>query len=237
MRLAVVNRLLKLNQNFYEQFADAFAQSRVGEQPGFRQLLNWLPIHPAQLLDVGCGDGRLGRYLQTDGQIQSYTGVDFSQKLLQLAQSQTVGSFYQRDISQPGCLAGLGQFEVVACLATLQHIPGRANRLRLLREMAAHLPAHGRILLANWQFMESPRQRRKLCAWEKIGLTEQNVEAHDYLLSWQRGGMGWRYVCWIDAAETKQLAENAGTFPLHQFYQDGKEGNLNLYTILEKKEK
>ena len=80
--------------------------------------------------------------------------------------------------------------------------------------------------------MNSTRQRRKVQPWATIGLTDEDVEANDYLLTWQRGGEGWRYVCMIDEAETAMLASAAGLQIEHQFFSDGKEGDLSLYTIL-----
>ena len=232
MRQAVVAQLLQLNRAFYEEMAAPFAGSRQKPWPGFTTLSRWLPAECPDLLDVGCGDGRLGRFLQQSGRIQTYTGVDFSQSLLQIAQAHTAGTFWQRDLSQPGSLDGLPLFAGIACLATMQHIPGRANRLRLLQEMAAHLKPAGRLVLANWQFPQSARQRRKISRWADIGLTEADVEPNDYLLTWQRNGFARRYVCLIDAAESAALAAAAGLTVLHQFYSDGREGNLNLYTAL-----
>ena len=40
-----------------------FAASRAAAQPGFVRLLPYLPAGRPRLLDVGCGDGRFGRFL------------------------------------------------------------------------------------------------------------------------------------------------------------------------------
>lgn len=232
MKAETVQRLLELNQLFYEQQATSFAESRQQPQPGFPLLQNWLPQPCPHLLDIGCGEGRLGRFLLGEGVIGHYTGLDFSQPLLERAQTTTPGHFERRDLTRPESLAGLGLFEAICCLAVLQHIPGRDNRLRLLQEMKTHLAPSGRIILANWQFLDSPRQRRKLREWAPAGIPPNAVEANDYLLSWQRGGFGLRYVCHIDQAETSQLANQANLTIIHQFRSDGKEGNLSLYTIL-----
>lgn len=232
MRPEVVQQLLALNQTFYDTLAQPFAQSRQRPQPGFSRLLHELPSPCRHLLDVGCGDGRFGRFLHAHHPRISYTGVDFSTRLLAIAQANTKGNFYQRDISQPHCLAGLDHFDAIVCLAALHHIPGRANRLRLLQEMKAHLLPHGRLMLSSWQFLDSERQRRKITGWQDIGLTAADVESHDYLLTWQRDGFALRYVCAIDEEETAVLAQEAGLQILAQFRSDGKEGNLGLYTVM-----
>ncbi|MFZ0544447.1 MAG: methyltransferase domain-containing protein [Candidatus Promineifilaceae bacterium] len=230
---AVVERLLDLNQAFYGRFATPFVETRAAPQEGFFKLLDYLPQSAGHLLDVGCGDGRFGRFSLAHDLAADYTGLDFSADMLQAARSQTTGgTFIQRDMSQADCLAGLGSYALISCLATMQHIPGWVNRLRLMQEMAAHLAPNGRIVLSNWQFLDSDRQRRKITPWSKAGLLDEDVEENDYLLTWQRGGKGYRYVAFIDSAETEKLSETAGLRCLAQFRSDGREGDLNLYTIL-----
>lgn len=229
----VAARLLALNRDFYAEHAAPFAATRATPQPGFAHLLAHLPRPCRTVLDVGCGEGRFGRFLQEQMTLERYVGVDFTPALLARAAAEITGDFYRRDISRAGSLDGLGAFDLVVCLATLQHIPGRANRLCLLREMGAHVAENGRIFLSNWQFMDSRRQRRKVRPWSEVGLAPDDVEPNDYLLTWQRGGFGLRYVCQIDAEETAALAEAAGLRVVAHFRSDGKEGNLNLYTVLE----
>jgi 2-polyprenyl-3-methyl-5-hydroxy-6-metoxy-1,4-benzoquinol methylase len=224
--------LIDLNRHFYHQFATSFAESRRNPQPGFKRLLAFLPAGEFTLLDVGCGEGRFGRFLRSQGMTVNYTGLDFSVELLAHAAEKLEGNFITADLSRAGCLDQLDHFDVVVCLATLQHLPGRHNRQRLLFEMATHLSQEGIIVMSNWQFMSSARQRRKILDWAVVGLSAGEVETNDYLLSWQRNGHGRRYVTYIDAGETSYLATGAGLEIIDQFQSDGREGDLNLYTIL-----
>ena len=228
----IVSRLRALNSAFYEKLAAPFAQTRARPQPGFFLLLDHLPQPCRRLLDVGCGEGRFGRFLREHAAVEAYVGVDFSPELLAKAQEEAEGRFLMRDLTRPGCLEGVGEFPVVACLAVLQHIPGRANRLSLLQEMADHLLPSGRLFLSTWQFLDSERQRRKIAPWEAVDLAPEQVEAGDYLLTWQRSGFGLRYVCYINRAEMEALATEAGLVVIDQFRRDGREGDLNLYAIL-----
>ncbi len=234
MHPKTIQKLLTLNQTFYDSFAESFSQTRRPINPGFDRLLAALPGTPVDLLDVACGNGRFGHYLRQKGALSRYTGVDFSGKLLQIAQEMTGGTVYQRDLSQPGSLAELGQFDVVACLAALHHIPGRENRVQLLQEMGQRVREDGRIFLSTWQFMDSERQQRKVRYWSEIGLSAADMEANDYLLTWQRDGFSYRYVCMIDEAETTALAQAAGLTIIERFRSDGREGNLSLYTVLQR---
>lgn len=229
-------RLLALNRRFYDQLADPFAESRQRAQPGFDRLLAFMPRPCDSVLDVGCGEGRFGRFLADAGFEGSYRGVDFSEKLLAAAAAnlpaQLDSAFQVRNLAAEGALDGLGSYSLVACLAALQHIPGRASRVRLLREMGDHLEPGGRLFLSTWQFLDSPRQQRKVVPWAEAGIDDTVVETGDHLLTWRSGGYGLRYVAYIDAAEVERLAGEAGLRVIDSFRSDGREGDLNLYTVL-----
>lgn len=229
MNEATVRRLVALNKTFYATVAEPFATSRAQPQPGFERLRQYLAAG-SRVLDVGCGEGRFGRFLRDRGLTFEYLGVDFSVAVL--AAGELAGRVVQRDLSRPGCLDDLGLFNLIACLSTLQHIPGRENRARLLTEMATCLAPGGHVALANWQFTSSARQRRKIRPWSEVNISESDVEAGDYLLSWDRGARALRYVALVDEGETLWLARSAKLRVVDQFRDDGREGNLNLYTVL-----
>ena len=232
MRPDIAERLLELNKEFYATFAEAFVDTRGAPQPGFRRLLSYLPEPCQHVVDIGCGNGRFGAFLASNVSQFSYTGVDFTGSFLEMAGASLDGVFLRRDISQTGFLEGQGEFDLGVCLATLQHIPGKANRLAVLQEMAKYLSENGRIFLSNWQFASSSRQRRKILDWQEVDLSAEEVEADDYLLSWQRDGRGRRYVHQVDQAEVSWLAAGASLILVDDYRSDGKEGDLNLYSIL-----
>lgn len=227
-----VNRLVELNRTFYETFSASFATSRSAPQPGFARLMPYLTAPEPRVLDVGCGDGRLGAFLAMHHGRIDYSGVDFAGPLLELARARAIGRVFACDLSQAGCLDRAGQYDLIACLSTLQHIPGRDNRERLLTEVGRCLQPDGSLVLANWQFLNSERMKRKIVPWSKAEVAPDDLEAGDYLLSWQRDGYGLRYVAYIDAAETARLAAAAGLRIVNQFFSDGREGDLNLYTVM-----
>lgn len=226
-------RLVALNRDFYERFGAEFTRSRGRPQPGWKQLLPELaPARPLSVLDVGCADGRFGRYLHAGGIDLAYCGVDFAGSLLEVAHAPYPMRLLALDMSRPGCLDGLGEFHLVACLSTLQHIPGYKDRARLLAEMRDCLAPAGLLILANWQFLTNERQRRKVRDWSQAGIDPAEVEPGDYLLSWERGGNGLRYAAYVDETATADLAAAAGLRIVGQFRADGREGDLNLYTLL-----
>lgn len=231
MDIDLVRELVALNSTFYRDFAQSFSDSRAKFETGYAHLLGFIPAGKPTVLDVGCGNGRFGRFLQENIVLGQYTGVDFSPFFLG-KMGESGHRVLQRDLSLPGCLDDLGSFDLIVCLATMQHIPGGSNRQRLLEEMANHLRPDGRIVVSNWQFLTNPRQQHKILPWESVGIDPSRLESHDFLLSWGRGGSGSRYVAYLDREAMNEAATSAGLRVVNQFRADGREGDLNLYTIL-----
>lgn len=232
MKPETVEQLINLNKEFYHRFARPFSETRRSPQPGFFQLIDHIPDSCSDILDVGCGEGRFIRFLQEHIEDGRFTGVDFSQSMLERARSEIGAAFYKIDLSKPACLDQFDSFNLICCLATLQHIPGRENRLRLLTEMRRHLKPNGRIFLSNWQFLDSQRQQKKIEDWSEIGFEIADLEDNDYLITWSKEGYGRRYVAYIPSSELYSLAVDAELQILHEYRSDGKEGNLNLYSVL-----
>lgn len=227
-------KLLAINQAFYRDFADPFAGTRAHPQPGFERLIDFVPRDCSRVLDVGCGEGRFGRFLIERRPDIDYVGVDTSADLLShAAEALQEATLLRRDVSQPGSLSDLGTFDLVACLAVLQHIPGQTYRVRLLQEMSAQMAPGGRMVLSTWQFMQSARQKRKLIPWSAVGLSDTDVEPHDHLVAWRAGGSGMRYVAYIAEQELRTLAHSASLSLVETFRSDGREGDLNLYAVLQ----
>jgi tRNA (uracil-5-)-methyltransferase TRM9 len=235
--------LADLNRAFYAEFAADFARTRRGWPPGFDLILSYLPPG-ANVLDLGCGNGRLLAFLAARGWHGSYLGMDNDPQLLGLAQEAalrspgTRASFVRADLMDaawPARLAGRPPDHIV-CLALLHHIPGRNNRERFVAACAALLPPTGRLILSTWQFMSADRLHSRILPWATIGLNSADVEPGDYLLAWGKVTSGRRYCASIGLAELCALAAGAGLRPVESFFSDGKEGNLNLYGIFVKRD-
>ncbi len=235
MKKEIIERLVTINHEFYQRFAEHFSSSRSTPWDGFEFVAANLPQPCEKFLDVGCGDGRLGRYLHEQRRIDAYTGVDFSSSLLDEGRTLGTTSFYERNLLAAHPLEGLGMFDSIACIAALHHIPGHVNRVNLLREMGDHLNANGRLILSTFQFLLSARLRKKVVAWESVEIDSADLEPNDYLVDWKRGGDGVRYIAYLDHATTRALMDEAGFEIVEEFSADGKTNNLNFYVCGKKK--
>jgi SAM-dependent methyltransferase len=233
--------LAELNSAFYARFADDFARTRRGWPPGFERILPYLRP-AANVLDVGCGNGRLLAFLAERGWRGQYLGLDNSAKLLSVAcgnidaeRGQTHASFVQADLLDRDWPLRVGAFapDVIVSLAVLHHIPGAAGRARLVKECAELLPSAGILILSSWQFLSAPRLQARILPWTTIGLTDEDMEREDHLVAWGAGAAGRRYCAAIDRDALCNLAAKAGFSPVETFYADGHEGNLNLYGVFQ----
>jgi 2-polyprenyl-3-methyl-5-hydroxy-6-metoxy-1,4-benzoquinol methylase len=201
--------------------------------------LAYLPTTGA-VLDVGCGNGRLAHVLDEAGRGVAYLGVDSSSRLLEIARSQAASlhtvkaEFMSADVTLSGWSATLpvAEYDGIAALAVLHHVPGWQTRCDLLKDLCQLLTAGGNLVVSAWQFTEEARLRRKVVPWPAVGLSDEQVEGGDVLLDWQRSGSGVRYCHLIDEAELAALAHAAGLAVINTFYADGRSHRLNLFAVL-----
>ncbi|MFM8322387.1 MAG: class I SAM-dependent methyltransferase [Chloroflexota bacterium] len=235
MDLSTANQLVELNRQFYQTFARSFSATRQRLQPGVWRIVEELPAGAA-VLDLGCGNGELGRVLLGRGHTAGYTGVDFAPALLD-ARRESAGAppgtleFVEADLAAPGWQAALPgrRFAVITLFAVLHHLPGAAARQALLDGAGQLLLPGGRLELSCWQFLNSPRLRQRIQPWQAAGIDPATVDPGDYLLDWRQDGAGLRYVHHFDDQELTGLAAAAGFQVSRRFHADGEGGQLSIY--------
>ncbi len=228
--------LIDLNRRFYQTFALQFSATRQRLQPGVIRVVEQISSQE-NILDLGCGNGELGKELLRRGHKGYYVGLDSTAEFLKIAQEnlpQTTSiTFLQRDLSNPNWDDDLPlpEFDLILAFAVLHHIPGTFLRKQLLKKINALLSQNGRFIHSEWQFLNSARLRDRIQPWDRIGLDSNQVDAGDHLIDWRRGGQGLRYVHSFNSNELASLAKDSGFDILETFTSDGKGGNLGLYQI------
>jgi SAM-dependent methyltransferase len=242
MRDDIVDRLLTLNRQFYQTFAEQFAETRGRLQPGVSSTLAEFPPE-ATILDLGCGIGEVANELFRLGHEDFYLGMDSNATLLSIARGRCEhpsAHFQQADFADPSWVENLlkftkphhiAAFDRVLAFATLHHLPSTALRSRVLTQVRDLLTDAGHFVLSNWNFMASPRLRARIVPWREIGIEQGDVEMCDYLLDWRRGGYGLRYVHHFSEEELQELAGSTGYRVVKTYYSDGEGGRLGLYQV------
>lgn len=246
MRAETAAELLEINRRFYSEFGEAFAATRHRIQPGVSRILETIPVETASdWLDLGCGSGELGKIWAGQDRSGSYTGLDFSGPLLLEAEKTTSGlsngrltlCYLSGDLMDPDWPENLQgkKFDGVLAFASLHHIPGRENHMRIFRQVRDLLKSEGRFIFSVWQFQNSPKLMQRVQPWERVGLQTEQMEEGDTLLDWRHAlpenkeKTGLRYVHLFTEDELLKLAEECGFTCVKRFYSDGAEGNLGLY--------
>jgi len=250
MKDEIVERLRRLNQEFYQSFSDSFSSTRGRIQPGVRKQLEEMPMR-GKFLDIGCGNGNLAIEWQKSGREGSYLGIDFSDELVQIAQDKLksvppsdgqIISFTSIDINDANWMDQLSSqlWQTVMLYAVLHHIPSALRREQLMRSIHHIMPEGGVFFLSVWQIHNSQRLMKRIQPWSTAGIDEKDVEPGDVLMDWRAedqiasGRTGLRYVHIFSMEELAFLAEKTGFKAVNSFFSDGREGNLALYQKWEK---
>lgn len=238
MNPATTARLLAINREFYNRFADSFSSTRQRLQPGVKKLLDSIRDDDS-VLDLGCGNGHFLRELSKRGHKQPLLGVDFSLPLLRNAEPAPGVVFREVDLTQLSMhseeLSVAGRWSVITMFAALHHIPSNEFRLDILGTVRKLLKPDGKFILSNWRFLNSEKLKARIQPWDRVGLSNSDVDEGDHLLDWRSGGEGLRYAHHFSVEELLGLAEQVGMSVSASYLSDGNEGNLSLYQIWESK--
>jgi SAM-dependent methyltransferase len=243
----IVRKLLELNRRFYQTFSSQFSNTRVRVQPGVNRVLDQIPLD-SKILDLGCGNGIVVKELMLRSFIGDYIGIDSNEELLEIARRRTGQfasfTFLNHDLADPDLgikmekytktMGEIIRYDVVFSFATLHHLPGRKLHLQVLKIINTLLKKNGRLIISNWQFLNSKRLRERIQDWTMVAIKPDDIEPEDFLLDWRQGGYGLRYAHHFSPEELICLAEQTGFIVIESFLSDGENSNLGLYQVWEK---
>lgn len=232
-----IDKLTKINQEFYRTVGKSFDETRQHSWPGWKtawESLRYTNGKTVSVLDMGCGNGRFVDFLSETEAKFEYTGIDSDNKLLEIARDKHHGTnieFVTGDVTN---IPVTTKYDLVVCFAVFHHIPSEKNRRNLIRKIANRIKPDGRAIISLWNFTSSPRLMKKAVNWSTVGVDETKLEEGDYLLSWNKGSTAYRYCHSFSEAETNALIKASGLTLVADFYADGREDNLNRYLVLRK---
>lgn len=241
----IIKKLIDLNYQFYQTFSASFSKTRFSVQPGVKKIVTDYILKPNSknndsILDIGCGNGELARYLGTTSYEGKFLGIDYSPALLDFSArtsstARFFPSFLVKDITTLNWADHLSgdAFSWIVSFAVMHHIPGIELRNIVFQSIRRLITNEGLFIHSQWQFMNSPKLTKRVVPWENIGFSPSHLDQGDYLLDWlaEEGKAGYRYVHLFTEDELSQYAVRNGFRVKDSFYSDGKEGNLALYQI------
>jgi len=242
MQPEMVEKLLRLNQEFYATYAQSFAATRHSVQPGVQRLLPQI-MQAELVLDLGCGNGNLAEVLKSESYCGSYVGIDENDYFLELATAATqdvaTGSYFfkQGSLANSSWLEMVNPADAICSFATLHHLPGADLHRQFFSSVSSKLSPNGRFFLSCWQVLGNQRLEKRLVSWNPIGIKDEYLDETDLLMDW-RADPGkpakLRYVHHFSPSELRALGDSQGLVLQEEFFSDGKEGNLGLYQVWQK---
>lgn len=146
MKQAHAQRIVEENKQVYNRIAQQFSGTRQHPWGEFTLFEPYVKTGN-QVLDIGCGNGRLAGFLEQKN--INYTGVDNSAALINIAKRERPAATFM--VSEATQLPFPDkQFDVVCCIATLHHIPSRELRAKLIQEAVRVLKPGGYLCLTEW---------------------------------------------------------------------------------------
>ena len=243
--------LAEINRDFYSRHAADFSATRERPWSAWARVAQLVEERtgdgPLSLLDLGCGNGRLGRFLASRwGERLDYLGIDGSEQILEIARAMGGGGRFARcDLLRDELPSG--PFDLVAAFGLMHHLPGLAHRAALLQAAARRLAPGGLLAVSFWQFGTVERFRRRMVPWPVYNRTAsepidpRELEEGDVLLAWGQEPPTpgqtplVRYCHWTSPSEADRLLADLPLEPVAGFLADGKAGDLNLYRLLQRR--
>ena len=243
MNTETLNKLLKINQDFYNGYAKSFSTSRYSIQPGIKKLFPQL-LSAESILDLGCGNGNLAKALVQEDFKGGYLGVDNSPALLQdgfaaIPESEKERFVFQQvDLAKDfNSLAEDGPFDAIVSFAVIHHFPAEPYLERFFSFAAQNLQADGIVAFSCWQVKNSSRHKNRILPWSTLDIDQNELRSDDLLLDWRadpKQAALYRYVHHYNEEGLDEVGVKSGLTKINEYFSDGKEGNLALYHVWEK---
>lgn len=207
--------LLNKTQQDYNLNSANFAMTRQYLPEDLKQLA-LLAKKKENILDAGCGTG----YLYQDLKQTKYLGIDFSDKLIEIAKKRyPEACFEKQDILN---LKFNNQFDKIFCIGVLHQIPSQKLRLIFLKQLYKALKKEGFLIIRVWNLWE-----KKRFLIFKSFFKYPNLDFKDVILS---NGM---YYHAFSQKELIKLIKKTG-FLIQKTYIKGKGVKANIYLIAKK---
>lgn len=208
----LVNKILSETEQGYDLMADKFSETRKF----FWRDLEFIGDYAKdgdKVLDYGCGNGRLLELLARKN--VNYTGVDVSQKLIDIAKNKYKPEnieFYKINASQSSLAFENNYFNTVYSIAVFHHIPGEELRKEIIKEIYRVTKPGGYIIITVWNLWQKRYIKNILKNWLNKIIGESKLDWNDCYVTFKnnQGKVFNRYHYVFTKNELKSLFSGAG---------------------------
>lgn len=201
-------KIIEQNKKSYDKIAEDFNVTRKFAWPEFDLLKPYIKKEDS-FLDIGCGNARLAQYLiqNLKFKIQNYFGIDFSDKFIKIAknkfskaQFKTARKIWELPFKD-------NEFNTVAGIAFLHHIPSWELRAKVLAEIYRVLQPGGILFLTNWNLWQLNRIKKYKLKLRDFFFGHSDLEKGDFWISFHGQK---RYYHHFTKRELFKLSKRAG---------------------------
>jgi len=222
--------LLKKTKEDYNLIAEDFSRTRYSAWPEFN-LFNKYLNKGEKILDLGCGNGRLLDFLKDKNII--YTGVDNSEKLIEIAKIKNPqANFLAADsLNLP---FQDNYFDKIFSIAVLHHIPSVYFRKCFMEEAKRVLRPGGILIIIVWNLWRKQDSQKKIIKFAILKiLRKTRLDFKDIFVPWQNKID--RYIHCFTKRELNKLAKEVG-FKMKEVgvFKRKETKNYNIYLVAEK---
>lgn len=171
--------IIQKTRDDYNKIARHFASTRCDNWPELVQFKSFVE-DGQQILDWGCGNGRL--LLMLKEKDITYYGLDQSKSLLKIAEKKHAAEV-KAGKAKFFCTAFREKtfkenfFDLVFMVASFHHLPDEKSRAKLLKKVYKEMKLGARLIITVWN-LESEWSKKKRKGWKNLGVG-------DYLIPWK----------------------------------------------------
>lgn len=220
MRQKTAKHLSAEVKKSYNQIAEHFSQTRHTPWAEFQYFEKYLKSDQ-KILDLGCGNGRLIKFLEQHFQNKKfhYLGMDNSEELIKKAQENHPHQTFQLGNQEKIPLPPASQ-NIIFNIAAFHHLPSKELRAQALQEMHKILHEDGLLIVTVWNLWQKKYLPQIFSALGKFILTFGDYQIGDLFIPWknaQKEEQNKRYYHSFFPSELKKLLKENGFELVEEF--------------------
>jgi len=250
MNIKYAKFLMEKTRKDYDEIAEEFSATRKTMWPELADLDKYVK-EDDRVLDIGCGNGKLFSHFSQSNKDFSYSGIDVSEKLINLAKGLVQKAIYENEnklsTAEFKIFDGIdipyseNSFDTVYCLATLPHLPGREMQIKFLENIRKTAKPGAKLIITCWnlwQFKFISFQLKMIVNFIRdMILRKGQHDWGDFYIPWKKRGVEpiYRYYHAFTLSELNSILKKAGWKVEEIDYKErGEKKKFNLFAVARK---